>query len=612
MHILHLSSAGGAAADRRRAARRGAGHAWRPARTTWPWPPRRSRTARRSSSAARRSGTAANRDRLWEALGAGSIDCVVSDHSPCPPELKRLAGGDFAAAWGGISSLQLALPVVWTQARGPRLLADRRGALDVGAARPGWPGWPARARSTPGQDADLVAFAPDEAFTVDPARLLSPAPADPVRRAATARGGAADLAARPAAGADVAQRGPGGPAAGARTRPRDRCEPAMTQPDFTQLARPGVAAAGRQRGGRQRRAVRREGEPGQARGRRRSPPGTSGHRGKVYDGWETRRRREPGHDYAIVRLGVPGLVHGVVVDTAWFRGNYPPEVSVEAACVAGLPGARPSWRRWTGRPLVARTAARGDTANPYPVDSDRRRWTHVRLSIYPDGGVARFRVHGEPLPDPRVPDRHRRPGRAGARRPAASDCSDAFYASAANLILPGRARGMAEGWENARRRGPGNDYAVFGLAAAGRAAAGRDRHLVLRRQRPGLGHASRAPASRSDWHELLPRTRVQPDTRHQFLVAEPGSPVSPRSAWTSSRTAAWPGSAYTASSPRSPWPPCTPAGSKPAPPDPRPAAPPGAPPRRPPGAPAPAARPAPAAARRPPPALATWLLLPRR
>ena len=56
-----------------------------------------------------------------------------------------------------------------------------------------------------------------------------------------------------------------------------------------------------------------------------------GHKGKVYDGWETRRRREPGHDWAIVRLGVPGVVHGVNIDTSWFKGNYPPYASVEAA-----------------------------------------------------------------------------------------------------------------------------------------------------------------------------------------------------------------------------------------------------------------------------------------
>jgi len=112
----------------------------------------------------------ANSGRLWQALRDGIIDCVVSDHSPCPPELKAQGGGDFGAAWGGISSLQLALPVVWTGAR-------RRGhSLDevarwmaAGPARIA--GLAGKGRIEPGGDADLVAFAPDDGFTVDPARL---------------------------------------------------------------------------------------------------------------------------------------------------------------------------------------------------------------------------------------------------------------------------------------------------------------------------------------------------------------------------------------------------------------------------------------------------------
>ncbi len=248
-----------------------------------------------------------------------------------------------------------------------------------------------------------------------------------------------------------------------------------------------------------------------------------GPRGKVYDGWETRRRREPGHDYAIVRLGVPGLVQGVVVDTAWFRGNYPPEISVEAVCVAGYPApAELEALDWA--PLVARTAAAGDTANHYAVSSPNR-WTHLRLSIYPDGGVARFRVHGEPLADPAF--------LTGTVDLAALehggrllDCSDAFFASAANLIMPGRARGMADGWENARRRGPGHDYAVFRLAAAGVPRWVEIDTSYFVGNAPGWVTVQGAGAGEpGDWHDLLPRTRVQPDTRHQFLVDSPG-PVS--------------------------------------------------------------------------------------
>ena len=247
-------------------------------------------------------------------------------------------------------------------------------------------------------------------------------------------------------------------------------------------------------------------------------PGEFGHKGKVYDGWETRRRREAGHDHAIVRLGCPGIVHGVVVDTAFFRGNYPPEISVEAACAAGYPA--PGELAW--HPLVARAPAAGDAPNSYPV-ADRRRWTHIRRSIYPDGGVARLRVHGEVVPDPAF--------LTGTVDLAAmenggqvTDCSDAFYSSPSNLILPGLARVMGDGWENARRRGPSNDFIVFRLAAAGRM-----RHVEIDTSyflgnAPGWIELSGASADGEEdlaWRTLLTRTRVQPDTRHRFLIDEP-------------------------------------------------------------------------------------------
>ena len=251
-------------------------------------------------------------------------------------------------------------------------------------------------------------------------------------------------------------------------------------------------------------------------------PGEFGNKGQIYDGWETRRRRSPGHDHAIVRLGVAGIVHGVVVDTAFFRGNYPPRISAEATSVEGYPSpadlAGAVWQT-----IVAESPAEGDTANRYAVASDRR-WTHVRLSIYPDGGVARFRVHGQVVPDPRHLE--------GTVDVAALenggsvvDCSDMFYSSPANLILPGRARSMGEGWENARRRGGGNDHVTLALAAATRM-----REVVVDTSYfvgnapgwvrvSGVDHHAGALPDPAGWTEVLARTRLQPDTRHRFLVA---------------------------------------------------------------------------------------------
>jgi len=242
-------------------------------------------------------------------------------------------------------------------------------------------------------------------------------------------------------------------------------------------------------------------------------PQTFGPKGQVYDGWETRRRREPGHDHAIVRLGAAGIIRGVVVDTSFFTGNYPPEVSVEATGVEGYPSpAELATAGWS--PLVRRSPAKGDTRNLFEV-SDRHRYTHVRLCIYPDGGVARLRVHGDVVPDPRF--------LGGTLDLAAAEnggtitgCSDMFYSPAANLIAPGRARTMGEGWENARRRDEGNDWVSVRLALPGRIRYAELDTSLFVGNAPGWARLSGAVAG--GWSELLPRTRLQPDTRHRFRL----------------------------------------------------------------------------------------------
>ncbi len=252
-----------------------------------------------------------------------------------------------------------------------------------------------------------------------------------------------------------------------------------------------------------------------------------GHKGKVYDGWETRRRREPGHDSAVVRLGVPGVVRGVVVDTSWFRGNYPPHASVEATSVEGYPSPADLDRaEWV--PLVPRSPIAGDCDNSFAVD-DEHRYTHVRLSIYPDGGVARFRVHGEPVPDPRL--------MTGTIDLAALerggdvvDCSNTFYSSPLQLLQPGRARHMGEGWENARRRDGGNDHVTVRLAARGRVRRVEVDTSFFVGNAPGWAGLRGIDATTADlddvdsWVPLVPKTRLQPDTRHFFRIAA-DSPV---------------------------------------------------------------------------------------
>jgi allantoicase len=239
-----------------------------------------------------------------------------------------------------------------------------------------------------------------------------------------------------------------------------------------------------------------------------------GHRGKVYDGWETRRRRAAGNDAAIVRLGAPGVVHGIVVDTSWFKGNFPPEASVEAACVDGYPSVDELLDA-TWHPILGRTAIKGETENAFPVTS-RSLWTHIRLSIYPDGGVARLRVYGEVVPDPARLENGTVDLAAVENGGRVTGCSDMFYSSPNNLILPGLARATRDGWETARRRDAGNDWVSVRLAGEGRVRLAELDTSYFLHNAPGWA-ALRGRAA-GDWSELLPRTRLQPDTRHWFLL----------------------------------------------------------------------------------------------
>src|SRR4051812_23372726 len=196
-----------------------------------------------------------------------------------------------------------------------------------------------------------------------------------------------------------------------------------------------------------------------------APRADFGHKGKEYDGWETRRRRSPGHDWAIVRLGLPGIVAGVVVDTAFFTGNYPPRAAVEGAAVEGHPTVT-ELEKADWQPLLPLSDLAGDTANAFAVDSDRR-VTHVRLSIHPDGGVARLRGHGVAVPDPRLLDACPFDLAALENGGRVSAVSDEFYGRPSQLIAPGLARSMGEGWETARRRDSGHDWVELTLACEG-------------------------------------------------------------------------------------------------------------------------------------------------
>ncbi|MGH9423874.1 MAG: allantoicase, partial [Thermoanaerobaculia bacterium] len=191
-------------------------------------------------------------------------------------------------------------------------------------------------------------------------------------------------------------------------------------------------------------------------------------RGKWMDGWETRRRREPGHDWAIVRLGTPGKVRGVVIDTSWFTGNYPEHASIDATTVDGTPSATSlSGDDVVWKSLLPEVALKGNEQNDFAIDSGET-FTHLRLNIFPDGGVARLRVYGDVTTPASLIDSTSEVDLAAMENGGyVVSCSDMHYGHRQNLILPGRSTHMGDGWETKRRRGPGNDWSIVRLAKRG-------------------------------------------------------------------------------------------------------------------------------------------------
>jgi len=255
-------------------------------------------------------------------------------------------------------------------------------------------------------------------------------------------------------------------------------------------------------------------------------PRTYGHKGQVYDGWETRRQRGPDgglpadaqHDWVIVRLGAPGVVRAVVVDTAFFTGNYPASCSVEACCVTGYPA---DFSAWEWLPLVPRSPLQGDSKHVFAVSSPRR-FTHARLRIYPDGGVARLRVHGVVVPSPSLLADLTFDLAAVENGGDVVACSDRFYSSPRNVIFPGLPRVMGEGWETRRRREPGNEWLVVRLAGQAAVSLAEIDTSGYIGNSPGAASLSGRDDSAGDqarWSVLLPPTPLLPDTPHRFRLS---------------------------------------------------------------------------------------------
>lgn len=195
-------------------------------------------------------------------------------------------------------------------------------------------------------------------------------------------------------------------------------------------------------------------------------------RGKWMDGWESRRKREIGHDWVIIKLGVPGVICGVDIDTNHFLGNSPAYASIDACKVLeekenSEPAAAKLAEDNIWHEVLPRVPLKNGVQNIFGIASGER-WTHIRLNIHPDGGVARLRIYGTPLPDWEALTRQGNIDLAsclnGGQAVAASDM---FFGNKDNLIMPGRAINMGGGWETKRRRGPGQDWIIVKLGKPG-------------------------------------------------------------------------------------------------------------------------------------------------
>ena len=273
-------------------------------------------------------------------------------------------------------------------------------------------------------------------------------------------------------------------------------------------------------------------------------PGKFTSRGKWMDGWESRRRRTPGHDWCVLALGTRGQIRGVDVDTSFFTGNYPSHCSIDALDARG-PLSKADFARegapWTT--ILAKSPLRGDSHNffeipesrgPSPAErrapnAERRSWTHLRLNIFPDGGVARFRVYGDVVVDWSKVVRGQRAIDLAAIQHGGLvlGASDMHFGGKDNMIMPGRARNMGDGWETRRRRGPGHDWAIVRLGTTG----------VLTRVEIDTNHfkgnypdraslegcllpdAPLDELTSANWVEILPSTKLRAHHRHFFAPA---------------------------------------------------------------------------------------------
>ena len=258
-------------------------------------------------------------------------------------------------------------------------------------------------------------------------------------------------------------------------------------------------------------------------------------RGKWMDGWESRRKRTPGHDWAVVQLATPGKIIGFDIDTNFFLGNHPPNASIEAVYIKDADRVKDWDSNAIGwKEILLKCHLDAGSQNFYESNSGEL-FTHIRLHIYPDGGVARLRVYGEVFKDwDAVSETDEVDLAAAINGGKAIDCNDMFFSAMGNLIMPGRGVNMGDGWETKRNRTPNNrDWVILKLATPG----------IIERIVVDTCHfkgnypdSCSIEGSSSDndeavinakatWQTILPQQKLSADNEHEFIKEITGTSV---------------------------------------------------------------------------------------
>ncbi|MBK9224205.1 MAG: allantoicase [Flavobacterium sp.] len=245
-------------------------------------------------------------------------------------------------------------------------------------------------------------------------------------------------------------------------------------------------------------------------------------RGKWMDGWESRRKRVPGHDWAVIQLATSGKIKGFDIDTNFFLGNHPPHASIEAIYIENADGIT-DWDTLSWKEILPKSHLDAGSQNFYESNSDAI-YTHLRLHIYPDGGVARLRVYGEVFKNWDTFDASQEIDLLAAINGGqAIACNDMFFSAMSNLIMPNRGANMGDGWETKRNRTPNNrDWVILKLAHKGTV----DRIIVdtchFKGNYPDSCSIEACVADNDDvvnnatWQTLLPQQKLSADFIHEF------------------------------------------------------------------------------------------------